>query len=1757
MRKKIFTFLLALVTSVGLSCAQNPSGSCGENVTWELNTSTGTLTITGSGAMEVYSSYYIPWKDYKSSITSVVITDGVTSVSQYSFSQCENLTSVTIGDDVETIGQFTFNDCGSSFTSLTIGNSVQSIGMAAFLNAKWITELTLPSTLQTIGSYALCNLKALSTITIPSSVTSIEASAFSGCTALTSIYVEATNPPTMGNDVFASITGKAYIPLYVPNGSIAAYTAAAQWNEFDIHGYDPSDPGSGEEPGGDDPSTGDGSLSGAFTINAYGDQINFSKGNLQYVGSWQFAANQWDIIGAAQADDNRDLFGWGTGDAPNKVSMTLADYAVYHEWGTNMGDGWYTLSRDEWTYLFQTRTNAADLYAPANVNGVNGFVVLPDEWTLPYGMTFTPGVTNYGTNVYQNAGWTAMENAGAVFLPVAGYRYNGNINWVGQSGFYWSSTVASEGASAWSWLISASSGARRDYYNLYYGMPVRLVKAVVKSDQEFADPVIALIEAIGTVEYTQVCKNRIVEARVAYDHLTDAQKALVSNYSTLTDAEASYASLAPTPATDGSLSGAFTINANGDQINFSKGNLQYVGSWQFAANQWDIIGNDQADDNRDLFGWGTGDAPNKVSMTLADYAVYHEWGTNMGDGWYTLSRDEWTYLFQTRPNAANLYAPANVNGVKGFVVLPDEWTQPYGTTFTPGVTNYGTNVYADAVWTSMEDAGAVFLPVAGYRYNGNINWVGQSGFYWSSTVASEGASAWSWLISASDGARRDYYNLYYGMPVRLVKAVDKPNQDYADPVIALINAIGTVEYTQECKNKIDEARAAYDLLTDAQKALVSNYSTLTDAEAAYAALAPTPATDGSLPGAFTINGDGDQINFSKANLQYVGKWQFAENQWDIIGAAQADDNRDLFGWGTGDAPNKVSETSADYTTYTEWGTQMGAGWYTLDYDEWKYIFKTRANASDKYAPAKVNGVNGIVLLPDEWTQPYGTTFTAGVTNFGTNVYADAAWTSMEEAGAVFLPVAGYRYKGNINWVGESGFYWTSTVASAGSLSWSWLISASSVSRDYYNLHYGMSVRLVKAASSTPVGPTYLDADFAINFMSDPYTVVGGGALPTGVEVSGSWHDNQHGYSSPVITIPVTAGNYLVKMGACQYSNQDGSVKNEDGSVTYTTLATNTGVCYDANPSKNYVADIITIPSDQIIKVYGAQYTPYFSIQKMPEIPAFTNFAINFMSDSYTVAEGTLPAGTVIDGTPNTGQTAHGYQNVVATVPVKAGKYRLTLGTCQYGTGTGNVMSETNIELASFDQKTAACYHHNPAENIISMIFDVDQDQHITIDCGNYTPYMKLEAVTSYVVEFALGDAEGTAPTALDVTIGEDITMPVNKTMYKAGYTLTGWSDGVNTYPIGESFTPANDVVLTPVFTANEADLLNASTDVTVKWYFGGDNGAPTTSYEGTSGLLVAQATIGDKTVDVKLAIDATSGKFAPQPTTEWAQVRVGTIFTYPYKEGMTVKVDNYKSNVTYYIADAEGKVTCGENDYYSYIEVTYPASAPTTAVEIGDLNNAEEVNAFLNTYDGQTIDELIIDRPVLNNMYNTLCLPFDMNAAQIAASSLNGVEIREFTGASVEGTTLNLSVGDPVNAVVAGRPYFVKYSAASQLDDLHFEDVTINNAILDNMAVTFDGVTFKGTFTPFVMPNGLNFQGGYLFLGQNNQAYFYVDVESSTPGNAPKYRGMPARIVEGKNVATGVENAQSANQSTKVIVNGQLIIIKNDVRYNAQGQIVK
>ena len=219
----------------------------------------------------------------------------------------------------------------------------------------------------------------------------------------------------------------------------------------------------------------DGALVGKFTINANGDQVCFAKGNLQFQAStktWRLAENQWDVVGVENAKiaaDNAvwiDLFGWGTGNEPAKATSEISDYdTIFVDWGKNaISNGgnkanlWRTLSREEWGYIFINRKNAADLIGAGSVNGVNGLILLPDDWKIPEGVTFNAAPTkglvakgsyyknaqgdNFTHNVYTAEQWKKMESAGAVFLPAAGYRYEADARKVGANGNYWTSTVA-------------------------------------------------------------------------------------------------------------------------------------------------------------------------------------------------------------------------------------------------------------------------------------------------------------------------------------------------------------------------------------------------------------------------------------------------------------------------------------------------------------------------------------------------------------------------------------------------------------------------------------------------------------------------------------------------------------------------------------------------------------------------------------------------------------------------------------------------------------------------------------------------------------------------------------------------------------------------------------------------------------------------------------------------------------------------------------------------------------------------------------------------------------------------------------------------------------------------------------------------------------------------------------------------------------------------------------------------------------------
>ena len=114
-------------------------GSCGDNVSWVLPLD-GTLTISGTGAMEDYDIDNAPWYSFRSQVKSVVIEDGVTRIGISAFKNCDALTDVTIPNGVSSIGEYAFSDC-SSLTSVTIPGSVTKIGGSVFYDCDALTDI--------------------------------------------------------------------------------------------------------------------------------------------------------------------------------------------------------------------------------------------------------------------------------------------------------------------------------------------------------------------------------------------------------------------------------------------------------------------------------------------------------------------------------------------------------------------------------------------------------------------------------------------------------------------------------------------------------------------------------------------------------------------------------------------------------------------------------------------------------------------------------------------------------------------------------------------------------------------------------------------------------------------------------------------------------------------------------------------------------------------------------------------------------------------------------------------------------------------------------------------------------------------------------------------------------------------------------------------------------------------------------------------------------------------------------------------------------------------------------------------------------------------------------------------------------------------------------------------------------------------------------------------------------------------------------
>ena len=202
--------MVIFIIPITASAEKLTSGPCGYNLTWTFDESTGTLTISGTGEMyDDIHRYYPSWHGYISSIESVVISQGVTTIGDSTFCNNENIKNVSIADSVTDIGDEAFYNC-TDLTNVVIGDGVTTIGYRAFYNCDGLTDVVIGKGVTVIDDYAFNACSNLKTVTIYNAVETIGEKSFN-CPKLTDVYYLGTeaewNAISKGSIIYGIITG--------------------------------------------------------------------------------------------------------------------------------------------------------------------------------------------------------------------------------------------------------------------------------------------------------------------------------------------------------------------------------------------------------------------------------------------------------------------------------------------------------------------------------------------------------------------------------------------------------------------------------------------------------------------------------------------------------------------------------------------------------------------------------------------------------------------------------------------------------------------------------------------------------------------------------------------------------------------------------------------------------------------------------------------------------------------------------------------------------------------------------------------------------------------------------------------------------------------------------------------------------------------------------------------------------------------------------------------------------------------------------------------------------------------------------------------------------------------------------------------------------------------------------------------------------------------------------------------------------------
>ena len=465
----------------------------------------------------------------------------------------------------------------------------------------------------------------------------------------------------------------------------------------------------------------------------------------------------------------------------------------------------------------------------------------------------------------------------------------------------------------------------------------------------------------------------------------------------------------------------------------------------------------------------------------------------------------------------------------------------------------------------------------------------------------------------------------------------------------------------------------------------------------------------------------------------------------------------------------------------------------------------------------------------------------------------------------------------------------------------------------------------------------------------------------------------------------------------------------------------------------------------------------------------------------TFSESTGGANMVINAGSYNG-SQHGWVNVVATVAVD-GPVKVTVGGCRYNSNSTVTIKNTAGDETSFTA-AADCWDKNAPDANVSSGNYMGGASTLTITCASYTPYIAVESidVSSVEVSFSKGDVEceGTLlPTGGTFAKGDAFTIPANKTLYKEGYTLTGWKDGSGSiYTVGDQVTLEDNLNLTPVFSTNTKSLTDRTEEVSLTWTFHPKFGCPTFNAEGShngTGIYVTQATVAGEVIDVKLDYDATNGKLNNVNRTDWTQINTGTKLTLPSCKGAVISAEFYGTT--------SATTIDGQSDYTPGSSISYTVASTAETVdmvvdaEAKYIGNLAVVLPVVEINSGESFDNVAgsINWPVGNEETATIA---DDIAGAVASATV--------------------SVGSGLTVATQsypkiGSPTLVQYTPATS-DAGNVEDVMIEYRV--KMA---SGVKFKPTSVSFdavkVGTNNATFSYSYTVDGSESTI---TDMDAST-----------------------------------------------------------